>query len=47
MPSDHCALLPDGLIGDQIRRASFVIPHVGDPNDIQGSFDTYHNAQYI
>ena len=40
-------LPPDGLIGDQIRRAVFVIPHVGDPNNIQGPFDTYHNAQYI
>ena len=26
--SDHCVLLPLGLIGDQIRRAFFVIPHV-------------------
>ena len=29
------------------QRASFVIPHVCDPNDIQGTFDTYHHAHYI
>ena len=47
MPSDHCVLLHVDLIGDQMRRASFVISHVCDPNDIQGPFDMYHNAHYI
>ena len=47
MPSDHCVLLPVDLIGDQMRRASFVIAHVCDPNDIQRPFDMYHNAHYI
>ena len=49
MPSDHCVLLApvDLLIGDQMRRASFVILHVCDPNDIQGPFDMYHYAHYI
>ena len=47
MPATLVLLFLDGLIGDQIRCASFVIPHVGDPNDIQDSFDKYHNAQYI
>jgi len=39
--------LPVNLIGDQMRRASFVIAHVCDPNDIQRPFDMYHNAHYI
>ena len=46
MPSDHCVLLHVDLIGDQMRRASFVISHVCDPNDIQGPFDMYHYAHY-
>ena len=35
------------LIGGRIRRASSVVSHVCDPNDIRHAFDMYHYARYI
>ena len=35
------------LIGGRIRRASSVVSHVCDPNDIRQVFDMYHYARYI
>ena len=35
------------LIGGRIRRASSVVSHVCDPNDIRHAFGMYHHARYI
>ena len=35
------------LIGGRIRRASSVVSHVCDPNDIRHACDMYHYARYI
>ncbi len=35
------------LIGGRIRRASSVVSHVCDPNDIRHAFGMYHYARYI
>ena len=35
------------LIGGRTRRASSVVSHVCDPNDIRHAFDMYHYARYI
>ena len=35
------------LIGGRIRRASSVVSHVFNPNDIRHAFGMYHYARYI
>ena len=35
------------LIGGRIQRASSVVSHVCDPNDIRHAFGMYHYARYI